>query len=146
MPIKQSPAYLLHKLVLTMDRAADELLRDRYQLSYNRAYFLFTLERLGTVSQRRLADALGYSAASVSTMLRELLKAGYVDIQPDLGHKKRKLVSLTPIGQQAVTDGTALLDAHFSKVMEQAAIDVDLYALASEKLYKTLTTKADGEK
>jgi DNA-binding MarR family transcriptional regulator len=49
--MNESLAYLLHKLVLEMDRAADRLLRTHLGISYKRALFLFVLQQHGTITQ-----------------------------------------------------------------------------------------------
>jgi DNA-binding MarR family transcriptional regulator len=75
---KHSPAYLLHKLVFDLDRAADGLLRRRLNISYKRALFLLVLEHHGTITQHDLAVALGYSDPAVSSMLIGLKESGYL--------------------------------------------------------------------
>ena len=91
----ESPAYLLHKLVLEMDRAADKLLRTHLGISYKRALFLFVLQQHGTITQHALAVALGYSDPAVSTMLLELAKDGYIKTTPSPEHGRKRLVTIT---------------------------------------------------
>ena len=49
--IDNSLAYLLHKVVSQLDRAADKLLRTHLDMSYKRVIFLLVLKQHGTVSQ-----------------------------------------------------------------------------------------------
>jgi DNA-binding MarR family transcriptional regulator len=136
-----SVADSLHKLVHTMDRTADKILQKQFGITYKRAYFLLTLQHLGAVSQHRLATALGYSDASVSTMLSELVKAGYVIIEPSPTHGRKKLVSLTPLGDNLVTEGRSLLGAHFNNILKDQHISIHEYQAQTEKLYLAVTAE-----
>src|SRR4051812_45141001 len=98
--LDNSLAYLLHKVVSQLDRAADKLLRAQLYMSYNRALFLLVLKQRGTISQHELAVALGYSDPAVSTMLLELSKEGYVTTSPSPDHGRIRLVTITSEGSE----------------------------------------------
>jgi len=142
----ESPAYLLHKLVLEMDRAADRLLRTHLGISYKRALFLFVLQQHGTITQHELAVALGYSDPAVSTMLLELAKDGYLRTTPSPEHGRKRLVTITPKGSEGVAQGRQLLDSHFDQLMVAAGVDAQHYSELTEQLYQALVTKMKKEK
>jgi len=142
----ESPAYLLHKLVLEMDRAADKLLRTHLVISYKRALFLFVLQQHGTITQHALAVALGYSDPAVSTMLLELAKDGYLRTTPSPEHRRKRLVTITPKGSEGVAKGRQLLDSHFDKLMATAGVDAQRYSELTKQLYQTLVNKMKKEK
>src|SRR5258706_6152766 len=142
----ESPAYFLHKLVLAMDRAADQLLRTHLGISYKRVLFLVVLQHCGTVTQHELAVALGYSDPAVSTMLLELAKDGYLRTTPSPEHRRKRLVTITPKGSEGVAKGRQLLDSHFDKLMLTAGVDAQHYSELTEQLYQTLVTKMKKEK
>ena len=137
----RSTAHLLHSLVYAMDQAADAILRDKFGLSYKRARFLLVLKQLGTVSQHELATTLGYSDPSVSVMLGELEKTGYVAVVPSTTHGRKRLVSLTSVGYGLVTEGEHLLDAHFDKLIADSGIDITSYTRQTKKLYEAVALK-----
>lgn len=136
-----SLAYALHQLVSSMDRGADKLLKEEFGISYQRAYFLFMLQQLGTVSQQQLAKSLGYSAASVSTMIAELVKAEYVTVRPDPAHGRKHLISLTSVGHEHVQKGSRLLDAKLSETIARAGINEQEYLKLTLALYEAITIK-----
>lgn len=140
-----SLAYALHQLVFSMDRGADKLLKEEFGISYQRAYFLFMLQQLGMVSQQALAKALGYSAASVSTMVAELVKTGYVVVQPDPEHGRKRLISLSPHGDEHVRKGSRLLDTKLSETIARAGINEQEYLKLTLALYETLTQSGKGK-
>jgi DNA-binding MarR family transcriptional regulator len=141
----ESSAYLLHKLVFALDRGADALLRTQMGISYKRAVFLVVLEECGTVTQHALAVALGYSDPSVSTMLVELAKEGYLQIAVSPAHARKRLVSITAKGSEAVAQGRQLLDARFDQLMQAAGVDAQHYRDLNEQVYLALVAKMKQE-
>ena len=142
--LDNSPAYLLHKLVFELDRAADHLLQTHMGISYKRVLFLAVLQECGTVTQHALAVALGYSDPAVSTMLLELAKEGYLSTTKSPEHGRKRLVTITPKGSKVVANGRHLLDSRFDHLMQAAGVDAQHYRELTEHLYHTLvanTTK-----
>jgi DNA-binding MarR family transcriptional regulator len=141
-----SPAYLLHKFVFELDRAADQLLRTQVGISYKRVLFLVILQHCGTVTQHELAVTLGYSDPAVSTMLLELAKDGYLRTTPSPEHRRKRLVTITPKGSEVVANGRQLLDSHFDQLMEAAGVDAQHYRELTERLHQALIAKMKKEK
>jgi DNA-binding MarR family transcriptional regulator len=140
-----SPAYLLHKLVFELDRAADKLLHTHLGISYKRLLFLVVLQYQGTITQHELAVALGYSDPAVSTMLLELAKDGYIRTTPSPEHGRKRLVTITPKGSEIVAGGRQLLDSEFDKLMVDASVDTQHYRELTEQVYQALIVKKKRE-
>jgi DNA-binding MarR family transcriptional regulator len=143
--VENVPAYRLHKLVFTLDRAADTLLRAHLGISYKRALFLLVLQDRGTVTQHELAVALGYSDPAVSAMLLQLAKDGYVTTAPSLEHGRKRLVTITSQGAALVAKGRDLLDARFDRLMVAAGVDAHHYDELTERIYRALVAIAEEE-
>ena len=143
--LNNSPAYLLHKLVFELDRAADQLLQTHMGISYKRVLFLAVLQECGTVTQHALAVALGYSDPAVSMMLLELVKDGYVYTTKSPEHQRKQLVTITPKGSEVVAKGRHLLDSRFDKLMQAAEVDANHYRELTEHLYHTLVANMKKE-
>ena len=133
-----SPAFLLGRFMFELDRAADHFLRTQVGISYKRALFLIVLQYCGTVTQHELAVALGYSDPAVSTMLVELSRDGYVEITKSETHGRKRLVAITPKGNEVVARGRQLLDAHFDQLMARAGVDAQQLREITEQLYRAL--------
>ena len=118
----EQPAYALHALVTVLDRAADEILKDRLGITYNRFLTLVTLQRLGSATQRELATELGVSEPSVSRALPILAEAGYVSVTTTAGEGNRRQVELTAAGDKLVNEAADLLEDGFAEVMNQAGV------------------------
>jgi DNA-binding MarR family transcriptional regulator len=143
--LDNAPAYLLHKLVFELDRAADQLLRTHMGISYKRALFLAVLQECGTVTQHTLAVALGYSDPAVSMMLLELAKDGYLSTTPSPEHGRKRLVTIAPKGTEVVANGRHLLDSRFDQLMQAAGVDAQHYRELTEQLYRTLVANMKKE-
>ena len=139
--MEDKPEYLLHRLVMEMDRVADKILTENLGMSYSRGRFLAVLQHSGARTQHELALALGLSDPAVSNMLIELSKQGYVSVQIDPKQARKRLVSLTPKGNEITTRGNELLNAHFSGVIAKANVDAVQYAALTKRLYEALTAK-----
>src|SRR5579859_1876480 len=120
-----SLSYLAGKLAFELDRAADQLLQEHVGISYRRFLFLTVLQYRGTVTQHELAAALGYSDPAVSTMLVELAKESYVQTTQSPEHGRKRLVTITPKGNEVVAQGRQLLDRHFDQLLVSAGVDAD---------------------
>jgi DNA-binding MarR family transcriptional regulator len=141
-----SLAYLLGKLMFEIDRAADQLLQTQVGISYRRFLFLTVLRHSGTVTQHELAVALGYSDPAVSTMLVELAREGYIQTTKSPEHARKRLVTITPKGNEVVAQGRQLLDLHFDQLLVIAGIDAQHYRELTERLHQALMMKMKKEK
>ena len=141
-----SLAYLLGKLMFEIDRAADQLLQTHVGISYRRFLFLTVLQHCGTVTQHELAVALGYSDPAVSTMLVELARDSYLQTTKSPDHGRKRLVAITPQGNEVVVQGRKLLDAHFDQLMVIADIDAQHYRDLTERLHQALLATMKKEK
>lgn len=139
--IEIQPEYLVHRLVTEMDRVADKLLTENFGMSYKRCRVLAILQAGGTKTQHELALILGHSDPAISKMLAGLAKKGYVDVRIDPEHARKRLVTLTSIGDEITTKGTMLLHKHFSGVLKKAKVDSKQYTELTLKIYDALVAK-----
>ena len=124
-----------------MDKVAHTELKKKLSLSYNRFYFLLTIGQGGSQTQHSLAMSLGYSDPAVSNMLVELLEDSYVSVSVDPGHKRRRLISLTPQGKEILNQAIKVLDECFSSVAHAAGIDESKYGSESQRLLEAMIHK-----
>ena len=93
-----------------------------------------------------MAVALGYSDPAVSTMLVELAKDDYIQTTKSPEHGRKRLVTITPKGNEVVAKGRHLLDSHFDQLMVIADIDAQHYRELNERLHQALIAKMKKEK
>jgi DNA-binding MarR family transcriptional regulator len=78
-------------------------------------------------------------------MLVELAKDGYIQTTKSPEHARKRLVTITPKGNEVVTQGRHLLDSHFDQLLVIADIDAQHYRELTERLYQALITKMKKE-
>ena len=141
--MQESPSYTLHKLVFALDRAADAMLQEEFNISYSRALALVMLRDQSGITQHKLAQALGHTDPAVSAMLAELAKAGYVTSRVSPTHKRKKSVELTPKGRELADQTHSYLNQRFDALLATAGIDGPQYDRLTKQLYETLIKKED---
>jgi len=139
--MQESLTYTLHRLVFALDRAADSLLRDQFNISYSRALVLVMLQDQPGITQHQLAQTLGHTDPAVSAILLELARDGYVTSQTSPLHKRKKEVQLTLKGQKLARQAHAYLNQKFDSLLLAANVDGTLYDQLTKQLYSALTTK-----
>ena len=139
--MQDSLTYTLHKLVFSLDRAADTLLRDAFDISYRRALVLVVLQDQPGITQHQLAQALGHTDPAVSALLAELAKDGFVDIQVSSLHKRKKEVQLTAKGKDMAAQTHQYLMEKLNSLLLAANVDGALYDRLTKQLYNTLIQK-----
>jgi DNA-binding MarR family transcriptional regulator len=138
MVLDTAPAYLLGRFMFELDRAADHLLQTQVGISYRRFLFLTVLQHCGTVTQHELAVALGYSDPAVSTMLVELAKDSSIQTTRSPEHGRKRLVTITPKGNEMVAHARQVLDQHFDQLLALADVDARQLRDLTERLYQAL--------
>ena len=139
----EQPAYALHALVAVLDRAADDILQERFGITFNRYLTLLTLQRLGQITQRGLAAELGVSEPSVSRSVRALADEGFLSITSLAGGGNRRSIELTAVGEKLVDDAADLLEASFAQLMSAAGMEPDQILGITHPLLGVLAVNTD---
>jgi DNA-binding MarR family transcriptional regulator len=118
----QQPAYALHALVTVLDRAADQILKERLGTTYSRFLTLLTLQRLGSATQRELAAELGVSEPSISRSVPLLTNEGFLTATSVPGEGNRRRVELTAAGEKLVDEAADILEESFAQLVTAAGL------------------------
>lgn len=76
--------------------------RHNIELSSRITAIIFLLYQDGDAAITEIAEALGITHPAVNQMSKKLSQQGYIDTRPDEKDERRRLLSLTPAGQQLV--------------------------------------------
>ncbi len=139
----EQPAYALHALVAVLDRAADDILQERFGITFNRYLTLLTLQRLGQVTQRELAAELGVSEPSVSRSVPVLADEGFLTVTSVAGGGNRRRIELTAVGQKLVDDAANLLEGSFAELMSAVGMEPDQILAITNPLLGVLAGNTD---
>ena len=86
------------ELTLLLGRDATEGLA-RMGLTESRAHLVWELQRRGPCTQRALADAMGVTPRTITTLIDGLVSTGFVTREPHPTDRRATLVTFTPHGQ-----------------------------------------------
>lgn len=132
-------AELLYRVVMLMGEAARRRSGPDQRLSHSQLRLLGTLEEIEPATQHQLAQALGLSDPAISRSLRSLEAEGYVAIGVDPAHRRRRLVTLTPAGQNTFLAEGRPLEEELRTALRQAGFPYDRYLADTHRLAALLT-------
>ena len=141
----QQPAYALHALVAVLDRAADQILRERLGITFSRHLTLLTLQRLGSATQRELAAELGVSEPSISRSVPLLTDEGFLTVTSVAGGGNRRRVELTAVGEKLVNEAADILEDSFAQLMDTAGVKPNQIFAITNPMLDVLTGGANDD-
>jgi len=116
-------AELLHRITSLLARSGDALVRGAFGVSYSRALLLRAVSVQPGISQRELAQALGYTAPAVSSLLKEVRLAGWVTVSESSTSKRVNEVFLTGVGAELEAGISETLNTRFHDVLRTASVN-----------------------
>jgi DNA-binding MarR family transcriptional regulator len=143
--VPEDLSFDLHALTARLDRSADRILQDGFGLSYRRFRALLTVGRLGSATQRAVAEELGISEPSASRMTGVLVGTGLLDAHPDPAGGNRKRLSLTVEGKEVVERCRTLLEQRFTALVQRSGVSYDEYARSTRLLLQAITASLEQE-
>ncbi|MFE2378052.1 MarR family winged helix-turn-helix transcriptional regulator [Streptomyces sp. NPDC059398] len=132
-------AELLYRVVMLMNDAARRRSGPEQRLTPSQLRLLGTLEEIQPATQHELAGALSLSDPAISRALRPLEAEGYVTINTDPAHRRRRLVSLTPTGQNTFQAEGKPLEEELRSALLGAGFPYDRYLTDTHRLAALLT-------
>ncbi|HIW46232.1 MAG TPA: MarR family winged helix-turn-helix transcriptional regulator [Candidatus Yaniella excrementigallinarum] len=138
-------AELLHRITSLLERSGDALVRDGFGMTYSRALLLRAVAAQPGISQRELANALGYTAPAVSSLLKEIRLAGLVTVATSSTSKRINEVFLTAVGAELETKISQTLDARFKDVLRAASVNDGQLTEVLARIEAVLSGKKEQE-
>ncbi|RDI43651.1 MarR family winged helix-turn-helix transcriptional regulator [Nocardia mexicana] len=129
---------LLHRVVFLLGEATRRRVDDSGELSYSQMRLLGMLEDIQPVTQHQLAQALSVSDPAISRALRPLEAAGFVRVDPDPEHGRRRLVSTTEAGRGAFRSSGKPLYDELRNALVEAGFPYERYLRDTAQLAKLL--------
>ncbi len=118
--------FTLNRLVGSLNRAADRLLRQNYGMTYSQFLFVVSLRDSGAVSSGVLADRLGVSAAAVSKRTQWFVERGLVVAKPLATDARSVSLALTETGRALADDTSQFLEKQFRATFRGiSSVDLD---------------------
>ena len=120
---------LFHRIQLAAHRlkkSADRLLEHETSVTAAQASVLAIVESEGSVSQGVVATRLSLHESAVTTMVRRLLTAQYIERTIDPADRRSRQLAITPRGRDALAsarDGFGAVNATIDRALTEADIE-----------------------
>lgn len=124
-------SFLLNELVREMNRQADSLLREEFDITYSQFAFLLKLTESGVTDVTRLAVALGVTKGAVSKRLGWFVNRGLVSTSQRENDAKRVMISITNSGSNLATKAGDYLESRLTLAIT-GSVGANLNALRLE--------------
>lgn len=125
--------YLLQHTAAMMLRQSDQVLQERLGIGMSQLRILTMLEHQPNAQQRKLADLLGQTEASISRQIKLMAEKGYLTVAVSPKSRREHITVPTPKGVKITEAAKEVLAAH-----NQPLTDL-LGAKQQKMLYEMLT-------
>lgn len=107
----------LNSVVSELNRHADSILREEFDLTYSQFVFLLTLSEKDSVGAGELAKLLSISQPAVSKRLDWFVDKGLVRVKSASEHKSKLLIGLTAKGRKLAKVAAEVLENRFTSAI-----------------------------
>lgn len=117
-----STTYLLQHIAAMMMRQSDQMLQERLGIGMSQFKILSLLEEEPNIQQRKLADHLGQTEASVSRQIKLMREKGFLMVGVNPKSKREHITILTPKGIKMAAAAQEALNQYstpFSQVISE---------------------------
>lgn len=111
--------YLLQHVANVLERQSDQVLSERLGIGMAQYRIMVLLQETPEIEQRRLADSLGQTEASISRQMKLLLERGMVVSVVDPHERRRHVAALTTKGQKIAHAAREVLQQYHEPVADQ---------------------------
>jgi len=125
--------YLLQHTAAMMMRQSDQVLQERLGIGMSQLRILTILEQEPNTQQRKLADCLGQTEASISRQVKLMVGKGYLTVSINPKSKREHLTILTARGLKITQAAKDVLEAHNRPMTRQIGVK------QQKALYELLT-------
>lgn len=135
-PKSQTPSsigYLLQHVAGVLHRQLDQVLQERLGLGMSQFRILMMLEQNPNVEQRRLADNLGQTEASISRQVKLLHEKGMLVTRIDPKERRKRITAPTLKGRKVTEAAREVLAQYHDPLFQRLSVK------EQEQLYHVLT-------
>jgi len=111
--------YLLQHTATMIMRQSDQVLQERLGIGMSQLRILMMLERSPGIQQRKLADCLGQTEASISRQIKLLQEKGMLAVRINPKSRREHLAVPTPKGLKMTQAALEALVQHNKPMVEQ---------------------------
>jgi DNA-binding MarR family transcriptional regulator len=109
--------YLLQHVAVTLQRQSDQVLQERLGIGMSQYRILMMLQALPETNQRKLADRLGQTEASISRQVKLLHEKGFLATRIDPAERRRHLTTPTLKGLKITEAAREILNNYHAPML-----------------------------
>lgn len=113
-----SIGYLLQHTAAMLMRQSDQVLQERLGIGMSQLRLLMMLQHSPGIQQRKLADCLGQTEASVSRQIKLLRDKGFLTVRINPKSRREHITVPTPKGQKMTVAALDVLSQYHTPMME----------------------------
>ncbi len=119
MPPKDHLGFLLHHIGCVIDRQSDVVLQERLGIGFSQFKILMTLQYKTGLQQRKIAEYLGQTEASVSRQIHILHNQGLLSSVVTQQNRRERQTTLTVKGQRLAEKAMNVLNEYHAPVFDR---------------------------
>ncbi len=110
--------YLLQHTASILSRQSDQVLQERLGIGMSQYRLLLMMQKSPNVQQRKLAECLGQTEASVSRQIKLLCEKGMMTIKVNPKSRREHITVLTARGNKMTDAATDVLELYHGPILE----------------------------
>jgi DNA-binding MarR family transcriptional regulator len=115
--------YLIHHISFVLDRQSDHVLQDRLGIGFSQFKILMVLKWHTGVQQKRIADYLGQTEASISRQIKIMTEAGLLQSRVSPQNRRQHIITLTTKGDSVAEDAMRLLNDYHNPMFARLSVE-----------------------
>ena len=114
-----SIGYLLQHTASILTRQSDQVLQERLGIGMSQYKLLMMLQNSPNTQQRKLAECLGQTEASISRQIKLLCEKGMMTIKVNPKSRREHIAVLTPRGSKMTDAASDVLEQYHGPILDQ---------------------------
>ena len=110
-------SHLLNHLSFALVRQSDQVLQERLGIGFSQYKILTVVQYHPHLQQRKIADSLGQTEASISRQIKLMHDQGLLMTQVNPENRREHTTTLTPRGVRLASEATATLEGYHAPVI-----------------------------
>ena len=133
----------LHRLVFSMDKQAETILRQRLDLTFSQFRMLLAVQKGHIACQADVAEFFGLTPAAVSRQIDILIQKKLINRKANTMNRRQKVLQLTAAGNHIAKKAIHLLEAAFTGAYDLLSQDErKIFSESLDKLTKNICSLA----
>jgi DNA-binding MarR family transcriptional regulator len=106
--------YLIHHISFALDRQSDQALQERLGIGFSQFKIMMVLKWHTGIQQKRIADSLGQTEASISRQIKLMTESGLLQSRVSPANRREHMTTLTARGDRIAEEAMSILNEYHS--------------------------------